>query len=117
MNTLIPSSETSSWSLKILYWKKNRPNNSKMAMKNFSYERLLWKSLHSIETLTPEKFSWPFLNYLDDFSSNTIFLNSKKTFQSSGSEYALKTNLEASRQTRGAKDISRTVLKSGLKTK
>jgi hypothetical protein len=34
-NTLIPSSEKSTWSLKTSFWKKNSPTNLKMVLKFF----------------------------------------------------------------------------------
>jgi hypothetical protein len=37
-NTLIPSSEKSSWSLKKSFWKKNCPKNSKMVMTIFQVQ-------------------------------------------------------------------------------
>jgi hypothetical protein len=49
------------------------------------------------ENLTWHKFSWLFLNFLDNVSSKMMFLNSKKSFQSLGSEYSLITNLETTR--------------------
>jgi hypothetical protein len=39
----------------------------------------------------------PLLNLLDNFSSKMIFINFKKFFQSMGSEYSLRRDLEASR--------------------
>jgi hypothetical protein len=44
-------------------------------------------------TRTPEKFSWPFLNLLDNFISNMFFLNSKGM----ESEYFLKKDVTNSR--------------------
>jgi hypothetical protein len=65
-----------------------------------------------------EKFSRPFLYLLDKFSSKMMFLNSKKTFQSMGSEYSLRPDLKDDlRRTRGAKKITKTVLKTQLKAK
>jgi hypothetical protein len=51
-----------------------------------------------------------------------MFLNCKKTFQNFRLEYSLRTNLEVTyftdlRQTRGAKEIPKTVYKTRLKTK
>jgi hypothetical protein len=37
------------------------------------------------------------LSFLDNFSSKIMFLNSKKIFQSMGSEYSLRRDLETSR--------------------
>jgi hypothetical protein len=84
-----------------------------------------WKSEIYRKAFTPEKFSWQFLNLMADFSSKIRFFNSKKTFQNMGSEYSLRTDLEVSRhfyftdfkQTRGAKKLPKTVLKTRLKTK
>jgi hypothetical protein len=130
------SSEKTSWSLKTSFWKKNCQTNSKMPMKNFSYERLPCKSVNfmllrhpskksqSMETFTPEKFSWTFFNLLDNFSSKMVFLNDKKSFQSLRSEYSLKIwkfsdifyFTDLMRQTKDKK-IPRTILKIRLKTK
>jgi hypothetical protein len=49
------------------------------------------------EALRGRKVSWPFLNLFDDFSSKMMFSNSKKSFQSMGSEVTLRTNLKVSR--------------------
>jgi hypothetical protein len=93
-NTLIPCSEMFFWSGK---------SNSKMAMKrlpckslNFMIFRHPSKKSQNYGTFTFEKFSWPFLKLLDNFSSKTMFLNSKKSFQSLRSEYSLRTDLEVS---------------------
>jgi hypothetical protein len=108
-NTLISSSEKTSWSLLTSFWKKNCQTNSKMAMKNFSHEKLLCKSLNfmvlghpskksqTMETFTSEKFSWTFLNLMDNFSSKMMFLNYKKSPQTLRSEYSLRTDLEVFR--------------------
>jgi hypothetical protein len=66
----MPCSEKTYWSLKISFWKKNIPINSKTVIKNFFHVRLPSKSLNfmlliylskksskTIETLTPEKLS------------------------------------------------------------
>jgi hypothetical protein len=49
-----------------------------------------------MKILTREKFSWPFLNLLDNFFSKMLFINSKNTYQSLGSKYFLRMDLEAS---------------------
>jgi hypothetical protein len=57
-----------------------------------------WKQLNTVcpnmENFTREKCSWPFLNLFYYISSKMIFLNFKKSFQSWGSEYFLRTDLE-----------------------
>jgi hypothetical protein len=97
-NTLIPYSEISSWSLKTSFWKKIYPKNSKIVMTVFYIIFLYGFETSCLDILIPYSseiyreiyFSWPFLNFLDNYSYKMIFLNSKKSFQSMGSEYSLK---------------------------
>jgi hypothetical protein len=44
-DTMISSSEKSSWILRTPFWKQNCPINSKMVMNNFCHVRLPYKSL------------------------------------------------------------------------
>jgi hypothetical protein len=80
-NILIPCSEKISWSLKTSFCKKKCPIIS-IISKLLSYP---WDSKIYKEAIF--EFIWHF------FFQNDVF-NSKKSFQSLGSEYSLKTDLE-----------------------
>jgi hypothetical protein len=96
-NTLISCSEKTSWSLKTSIWKKNCQINSKTVMKNSSYVRTPCKFLNfmvlgarSPKTLTPEKFTWPFFNLLNNFSSKTTISYFIDLIQTRGAKKLLK---------------------------
>jgi hypothetical protein len=56
-----------------------------------------WSSKIYREALRGRNFSWPLLTLLVQFSSKMMFSYSKKSFQSLGSKYSLRTDLEVSR--------------------
>jgi hypothetical protein len=102
-NTLIPCSEKTSWSSKISFWNQKCPINSKSVIKNFFHIRLPCKYLNFMvlgypskksqnlrNPIASEKLSRLYLSLLHKFSSKMMFLNSKKIFQTMGSEYSLR---------------------------
>jgi hypothetical protein len=70
-NTLISSSEKTSLSLKISFWKKNCPINSLTFMKNPTHVRLPCKS-HGFRTSKSQNYGDPYLISLQFFISRKI---------------------------------------------
>jgi hypothetical protein len=95
---LIPCSEKSSWSLKTSFWKKDCPTNSKMAMKNFSHERIPCKSLNFMVLGHPSNTSqnygnpcsWKIFMAIIEFVGQFFFQNDVFKLQKDFSEHGIR---------------------------